>query len=194
MINKTLSKTAQSIEEMVELMKQATEEVSLPKYYKWDLDIDYEKIKKYATDKFTCIWLVRECGSQLVPIRAGVNPIHITFWLNNAPECRVFTIDTQSLVLNEISHEKAKELVEVMPYHDRIRSVSFDKRIALVKIVISYGEKHNFWNTMGYEFSSKGKTLCDLLMYFQHNNNKAMVNFLSAALTGQNEKDALFKF
>ncbi|WP_242688544.1 hypothetical protein ACSLVK_01090 [Photorhabdus tasmaniensis] len=58
-------------------------------------------------DGLRLVWLLRSCGSVLVPTEIGVNPIYITHWLwsNHGQQVVPFSVDTRTGLIEKIDFE-----------------------------------------------------------------------------------------
>src|SRR5690554_3748626 len=84
----TLSANTNPLEAIAHNLLATTERVGLPKHYQQDLALDLELINTYNTD---FIWVLRESGTAILPLKRGHLPIHITYWLHE-PEVKAFLI------------------------------------------------------------------------------------------------------
>ena len=55
--------------------------LGLPKYYKCDIDVDLHICEKYGNQDY--IFLLRESGSLLFPLKKGLNPLYISSYFKD---------------------------------------------------------------------------------------------------------------
>ncbi|WP_254428332.1 hypothetical protein [Salmonella enterica] len=90
-------------------------EHKLPEIYQDDITTDVESLDRF--DGLRLVWLLRSCGSVLVPAEVGVNPIYITHWLwsNHGQQVVPFSVDTRTGLIEKIDFEQAEKLIMQMP-------------------------------------------------------------------------------
>jgi len=86
-------------------------EHKLPEIYQDDITTDVESLDRF--DGLRLVWLLRSCGSVLVPAEVGVNPIYITHWLwsNHGQQVVPFSVDTRTGLIEKIDFEQAEKLI-----------------------------------------------------------------------------------
>ncbi|HFI9381197.1 TPA: hypothetical protein ACGSTL_001352 [Vibrio parahaemolyticus] len=99
-----------SIEQTIEMMKAQVEQVGLPRFYKEDVDVDFKILKKYKNVQY--VWMLRDCGSLLFPLRKGASPFHLEFYIRNDSTCRFFIVD--GLSCNSFKEIKAAEVTKLI--------------------------------------------------------------------------------
>lgn len=98
------------IEKTIEMMKAQVEQVGLPRFYKEDVDVDFKILEKYKNVQY--VWMLRECGSLLFPLRKGASPFHLEFYIRNDSTCRFFIVDGFSC--NSFKEIKASEVSKLI--------------------------------------------------------------------------------
>ncbi|KJG37681.1 hypothetical protein UA32_12010 [Photobacterium angustum] len=66
---------------MLETMTTISKVEMLPRYYKEDLDRDFDIAIKYRNNEY--IWMLREAGSLLFPLRIGANPAYLANYIQS---------------------------------------------------------------------------------------------------------------
>jgi hypothetical protein len=96
-------------------MDNVAASLKLPELYRNDLESDYKSLKRF--NGTTLIWLLRTCGTILVPTKLGADPAYITHWLwgNHGQEVVPFIVDTKNGVVEKTSFEKAEKLIMEPP-------------------------------------------------------------------------------
>src|SRR5699024_10437127 len=90
----------------------------LPELYPDDLKADYRALESFQGHNF--VWLLRSCGTVLLPIGIGVNPVFIDYWLESKHGQRImhFFLDTDQRakqIVRGITGEEASLLANQAP-------------------------------------------------------------------------------
>ncbi|WP_299021261.1 hypothetical protein [uncultured Photobacterium sp.] len=92
-------------------LKNISTLVGLPKVFKDDLDLDHLLMNKYP--KRTWLWVLKEAGSQLFPIKSGVDPRLVTHWLSQSNIAIFLVTDTS---ITSIGRSECEKLANEMPF------------------------------------------------------------------------------
>ncbi|BDP33312.1 hypothetical protein R7D97_16275 [Vibrio sp. Vb5031] len=99
-----------SIKTVIEKMKEHAESVNLPKFYKEDLDIDFSNLKKYGNREY--VWMLRECGSLLLPLRIGASPFLLEYYMRQDSTARFFHVKGyDEVTFKELKHKDVESLI-----------------------------------------------------------------------------------
>lgn len=92
-------------------MLSVAKQLNLPKLYKSDLEDDPRVLNAFEGCSF--IWLLRTCGSTLIPLKVGADPCYVTNWLygSHGQEVHAFLIDEKHLTVEKINFEEAEKLI-----------------------------------------------------------------------------------
>lgn len=161
-------------------MLQVANSYSLPESFRTDLDTDLAVLEAYAGKKF--VWLLRTCGSTLVPIHIGVDPVHITSWLAKGHGQVVipFLLDTQQRTIEKISDQTAEKLIQQPP----LQLNTFLTRDALrdsVSRILQEGRDRRIWGVFqspSFDENDWGAWL----RYFSAARNVVMHSFMLHAI------------
>lgn len=152
----------------------------LPEINQTDLDDDLRILKAYQGRRL--IWLLRTCGSTLVPIRVGADPIHITHWLfsNHGQRVFAFLIDTDHGSVEKITFAQAEKLIQQPPLEITAFMTPKEAKEALVR-VLENGVTNGVWGV----FTAPQIGLCDWEKwrnYFAASGNELMKSFMNKAI------------
>lgn len=160
-----------SLSKAIESMKKHCEITGLPLFYKHDLEKDFEIIEKYGDVQY--VWMLRECGSLLFPLRTGANPLHIRFYVENDPTARFFFVSGfEETEFEQIHKYKAFDLVGEPPINfsaiatasdliARIKLILTDEDIvcSVFKDEVGFSVEPYNWNTWMNHFKGKNQVL-----------------------------------
>lgn len=156
--------------------------LNLPELYKGDIETDVKGIERYQGHQL--VWLLRTCGTVLVPAKVGVDPVYITHWLwgDHGQKVVCFSIDTLTGLIEKIDYEKAEQLIMQLPYN---LSHLTDKEQLAQKVndVLERGCAMGIWGI--FKSPSSVEDIggwSDWLNYFNSINNKLMANFMGKAI------------
>lgn len=93
-------------------MLAITQETGFPVHYQDDISFDLEGINK-AKAGAEFIWVLRKHGTAFAPVREGINPSHIVFWLKDGN--KAFLISDDGATIKPITYSKAIELMHKQP-------------------------------------------------------------------------------
>lgn len=116
-----------SINILKESMKKQAEKTELPKFYKEDVELDFKVLAKYGNCQY--VWMLREAGSLLFPLKKGIDPFMLDFYIRNDSTCRFFVIE--SFKEEQFKEVNAKE-VEKLIYQSPIEFGLIDTPIELI--------------------------------------------------------------
>lgn len=161
-------------------MLQVAKSFSLPESFHSDLDTDLAVLEAFAGKRF--VWLLRTCGTTLVPMQIGVDPVHITTWFAKGHGQVVipFLIDSHLETIEKISDQTAEKLIQEPPLHLN----TFLTREALrenVSHILMDGRDRRIWGV----FQSPSFDENDWsawLRYFTTNRNVVMHSFMLHAI------------
>ncbi|ENP8454731.1 hypothetical protein ACEI25_001355 [Photobacterium damselae] len=167
-------KTELAIDELVEKMQQLSDNVNLPQYYKEDIDRDFKILCKYGSGK-KYIWLLRNSGSLLFPLKVGLNTNYIDVYLKGDQTARCFYVDSSNSDLVELTHDKTTALINELPIcvnnYDNATSL-----IAAIERILSdsnvtdkpfmkaeMGTTAIYWNDWVNWFNGDNDVMCKLM-------------------------------
>ncbi|MGO3452453.1 MAG: hypothetical protein ACTIM4_14360 [Marinomonas sp.] len=135
-------------------MAELSDTLQIPEIYKSDLDMDYASLERFKGVK-KLIWLLRSCGTVLVPVGVGIDPVFVTHWLNNDHGQVVvpFVIDLETANIERISFDEAKKIITRPPLKIRA-TMSRDDIAQEVETLLDRGRDLRCWggnikNTFG---------------------------------------------
>lgn len=103
-----------SIKTVIEKMKNHAESVDLPKFYKEDLEMDFSNLKKYGNREY--VWMLRECGSLLLPLRIGASPFLLEYYMRQDSTARFFHVKGfGEVTFKELKHKDVESLISQPP-------------------------------------------------------------------------------
>lgn len=173
---------------MSHLSNLKSEMISLAQYYKLpeifqdDITTDIESLKRF--DGLSLVWILRSCGTVLVPTKIGVNPIYITNWLSvdHGQQIIPFYADTRTGLIEKIDLEQAEKLIMQMPCN----LSSFQKKEELVdsvNAVLERGCEMRIWGVFKSPTSVKSVGgWKEWQSYFRSTENQLMAEFIGKAI------------
>lgn len=155
----------------------------LPEFYKNDLELDFDALEKFDGHNF--VWLLRTCGTVLVPIGIGVDPVFVTHWLesNHGQQIRHFYIDTNpraNTIVRGITGEEAMLLARHAPkvlFGDDPREHVWE-----VNAVLDRGYRLGLWGTKTPGTAESIGNWHDWQRHFESSGNRLMIDFMRKAL------------
>lgn len=117
-------------------LKALSNHLEMPKFFLGDLDIDHNILRKYDGRQF--IWLVREAGTCLIPLRSGYPETTVAFYLSYGP---AYLVDPDKGLIEQLTKEKALELIKLPPLDVTL----FDSAETLISKVTDCIEKWDAW-------------------------------------------------
>ena len=102
-----------NIEKIKAEMLSISKKTKLPEFYVEDLSKDLSLVETFSGHKL--VWVLRTCGSALVPTKVGVHPTHVTHWIwgNSGQQIMTYSVDTLSGVIEKIDFEEAERMGHV---------------------------------------------------------------------------------
>ena len=165
------------------LLVEQSDKSKLPIAYRSDISADLDSLLKYersgAVMEF--VWLLRECGTVLFPIRVGASPVHVTHWL-----------DEKNGQIVEAYHLTAvKSLIEPGAIEYQLKPIGWAEASRLANLrptgnaidTIKFGCDMGFWSTFStpsYEDFAGG--LPEWRKYFAMSSNQMMVDHIDTTL------------
>lgn len=114
------------IKSMVETMVEISKTEMLPRYYQEDLSRDFEIAAKYNGRDVEYIWMLREAGSLLFPLRIGANPTYIENYIRSDSTAIYYFVTTEG-DFQKITKSEAKLLCWEEPIN--FRSIKSTKEL-----------------------------------------------------------------
>lgn len=159
-------------------MQAVSDEIGYPRHFKSDLDVDFNLVEKYHGSQM--IWLLREHGTVMVPLKMGVDPVMITGWMekgNTFP----FLVDTSSGEVTPLSAQEAIEVVNKPPI-ELNREASKENLIEKVNGILEKGCENGIWGLFQKPIFDEFETWSAWLAYFRSTNNAVMIDFMAKAI------------
>lgn len=98
---------------LIQNMKNHANAVNLPKLHKDDLKLDFNIIRKYGNCRY--IWLLRESGTAIVPLKRGINPLHILNYIDDE-NARCFLINGfEETTFKSLKKDKVDAMLHELP-------------------------------------------------------------------------------
>jgi hypothetical protein len=163
-------------------MENVAASVKLPEFYKTDLELDFETLEKFSGTKL--VWLLRSCGTVLVPARLGVDPCYVTHWLwgNHGQEIVPFIVDTKTGLIEKTTFEKAERLI-CEPPCKLSSTMSQDQLHNEVNRVLERGCELRIWGIFESPNSiSAIGNWSSWQSYFSTTGNRPMADFMGKAI------------
>ncbi|QED82113.1 hypothetical protein FTV90_25870 (plasmid) [Escherichia coli] len=163
-------------------------EHKLPEIYQDDITTDVESLDRF--DGLRLVWLLRSCGSVLVPAEVGVNPIYITHWLwsNHGQQVVPFSVDTRTGLIEKIDFEQAEKLIMQMPCN--LSSLQNKEYLVdRVNRVLQRGCEMRIWGI--FESPSSVESVGgwkEWQSYFSSTGNRLMADFVGKAIRFTNPR------
>lgn len=174
--------TNNNLERVKAAMTNISQSLQLPAHYPEDFDKDLETLSDSQGGKW--LWLLRTCGTVLVPLNVGVHPVYINYWLQGSHGQKVvcFVVDTHTGLVTQATFDEAEKLVE-QPPKNLHSSMSQEQLVHAVHAVLAHGCERRLWGmfespTSIESFSSWQKWQS----YFRSIDNSVMVEFMAKAV------------
>lgn len=172
----------QNIECTKAAMKTMSQTLGLPEYYRTDLTMDFETLGKSPGGKW--LWLLRTCGTVLVPLYSGVHPVNVKYWLDSNHDQTVvcFLVDCEQKLVSQITSAEADKLVDLPP-RVLTAGMSVQELRDSVQSVLEHGCANGLWGI--FESPSSIESIGswqDWLSYFRSMNNDVMSDFMAKAV------------
>lgn len=102
-----------TFDNLIKNMKKHSNDINLPLIYKDDLNIDFKVISKYGNCCY--VWLLRDSGTALIPLKRGVNPLFIMNYIHDE-SARCFLINGyESGKFQELKKENVESMLNELP-------------------------------------------------------------------------------
>lgn len=170
------------IEKIKAEMLSISKKNKLPEIYKEDLSHDISLIENFIGRKL--VWVLRTCGSALVPTKVGVHPCHVTHWIwgNSGQQIVTYAIDTLTGVIEKIDFEEAERMIMQPP---RQLSISLGKEVITKQVneALALGCELKIWGV--FESPSSIDSIgswAQWQRYFLTSGNLLMADFLGKAI------------
>lgn len=144
----------------------------LPRFFKEDLICHKQTMDSYPLSEF--LWLLRENGSIVVPIKKGVNPAFVTEYLNMGP---CFLVSPTSKQIKAVNKDQATHLI----YQPPADLSKCSNHLELVSIVSKVLEA---WETFLERTPTVTVNPVDWpkwIAFFEQSDNQVMVRFIKHA-------------
>lgn len=183
-----MTHTTDHLDRIKAAMANVANSLKLPEHYQNDLSIDFDNVDRFKGAKL--VWLLRTCGTVLVPARLGVDPGYVTHWLwgNHGQEIVPFIVDTQSGLVEKTTFEKAEKLILEPPCHLN-SAMSPEKLTSEVNAVLERGCEQRLWGI--FESPNTVASIGDWnewRSYFSSTGNQLMADFMGKAIRYLNTK------
>lgn len=176
------------IERIKTTMKNASDSHKLPEFYRDDLSLDFDSLERFSGTKL--IWLLRSCGTVLVPARLGVDPGYITHWLwgSHGQKIVPFIVDPQAGSVEMITFEEAEQLI-MQPPCSLSSGMSSMELAEAVNGVLERGCEQRIWGVFNSPVSvSSIGSWSEWQSYFSNTGNRLMADFIGKAIRFANNK------
>lgn len=134
-----------------------TKAAGLPLYNLRDISYDLSTIMRHNTD---FIWVLREQGTVIEPIRRGVNPASLNYLLSHsasASKVKIFHITNNCQSIVPVKASRALELMNLPPC-DLSADMPITKLINSVNAILADGVKESYWLDMSTSAASDDRT------------------------------------
>lgn len=170
------------IDQIKTTMEHVAASLKMPERFQDDLKADLESLNRFNGTKL--VWILRTCGSVLVPAEIGVNPVHITHWLwgDHGQDVVPFIVDTKSGLVEKTTFEKAEKLIMKQPCNIS-STMSREKLVEQVTQVLEKGCELRIWGV----FESPNLVSAvggwkEWQAYFSSTGNRLMADFIGKAI------------
>lgn len=159
--------------ERFSLLVKESEKKGLPKYYKGDLEYDKDIIEKY--DGCSFLWVLREAGTNMIPLKKGVEPVHVTYYITD-PTALFYVVGLSGI--RQITAQELEKLAYELPLNLNAYSTA-ESLVEAVNAVIEQGDDYGWWD--------KQLGWTGLKAEFTRSNNQVMSEFLDKAFELKNK-------
>lgn len=173
-----------SIEEIIKKMKLESKVMMLPKYYKSDVDSDFDVLVKYGV-KSNYVWMLREAGSLLFPLQKGINPDYMKNYIQGDSTAHFYMIDNDNDSINEINRADACKLIEKEPINFKAVKTPAELARKIADVLSDTNITRTFFNESEIR-SIKRKDWDNWASWFCLN-NKLMAKAMKAAIMRYDE-------
>jgi len=171
----------QSIIERIALqMLSCCNDQAMPQHYAVDVSDDLALLNTIPAQNF--VWLIREHGTNLLPVGMGVDPIHIEYYLKAVSRRAVFLITTDAVSGEHITPISPKAALELIYQQPALSLASPVEVWDQVRKVLETGIQHGWWS-MFYPPKNvhEHEGIKGWLEYFTQSRNPVMQDFLRKA-------------
>lgn len=176
---------------LIASMKGVCLKRSLPESHQADIGIDISLIREWRhelTPRYPTrfIWVLRSCGTVIMPIGVGFDPGTIEYWFDMADSgttrqaMETYLIDGDGV--KAISKSKARKLAHIAP-KDGLDSFDIKELELQVCWFIGAGLERGNWGMLG--IPSRLKQITDWSewrLFFQERGNTVMEDYMKAAI------------
>lgn len=165
---------------ITEALASAAKSHKLPEFYKDDLDVDFNELPRYLERGLSVIWLLRSCGTVMVPVGVGADPVFITHWLwsNHGQDVVAFHVTKDGV--EKIDYETAEQLISREPAQLSTLLSAKEVREA-VDSVLDRGIELKIWGIFDNVKAGQFQNLDEWQMYFANSSQRMMANFIGKA-------------
>lgn len=163
-------------------MENVAASFKLPEIYQNDLAADFDSLARFDGTKL--VWLLRTCGTVLVPAQLGVDPGYITHWLwgNHGQDVIPFIVDTRTGLVEKTTFEEAEKLILKQPFN-LSSTLPREQLVEQVNRVLERGCELGIW---GMFESPKSVSAVggwkEWQAYFSSTGNRLMADFMGKAI------------
>jgi hypothetical protein len=165
-------------------MKKAMDSNRLPKAYTGDFGLDLDLLRAVADDCTHAVWLLRDCGTVLVPLNLGIDPVYITYWLwgNHDQTVKAYLLHLEIGLVEPITFDRAESLVNRPPAH--IQATDSSEAIyQAVNDVLERGCRLRVWGVFNPPESVESIGGWQAWQaYFSNSGNRLMADFMGKAI------------
>lgn len=153
----------------------------LPSSNEEDLQRDSQILNNFSGCDF--VWLLREKGTTLLPLKIGANPDHITYFVegDRAQVMHAFHFKSQSGAVEKISLSEAERLVYQSPTEISL-TMTLDKLVAEVDAVLTRGKQFRLWGNSHSAIYQEDVSWSEWKAFFEAHHNSVMLNLMARAL------------
>lgn len=171
-----------NIEKIKAEMLSISKKTKLPEFYVEDLSKDLSLVETFSGHKL--VWVLRTCGSALVPTKVGVHPTHVTHWIwgNSGQQIMTYSVDTLSGVIEKIDFEEAERMI-MQPPRQLTLSLGKEAISKQVNQVLAIGCDLKVWGV--FESPSHVDSIggwAQWQQYFLASGNHLMADFVGKAI------------
>jgi len=171
-----------NVERAKAAMLNISQSLGLPEHYPEDLNKDLESLSNSKGGKW--LWLLRTCGTVLVPLQVGVHPTYVNYWLhsNHGQKVVCFVVDLDKGLVTQTTFEEAERLIEQPP--KTINSSMSQEHLAnTVHSVLEEGCERQLWGIFESPASVEAfGSWQKWQSYFHSTENKVMADFMAKAV------------
>jgi hypothetical protein len=161
-------------------MEELSRTIGLPTANAFELEEDLKTLNQFNATEY--IWLLRANGTLLFPLRHGVNPEYLHYWLhaNHGQNILLFLVTASSGQIEKISRDTAERLIFSPP-------ANLDNCVDLNTLVVTVNKTIHHCRLVGaWAHSCLSMQLSEWpewLQYFKIAKNLVMAAFLEKAIS-----------